>query len=354
MDSKGSDLGRTSKDAPWWRWSHGTTGSISSSSDSAFPSSSHHTYTGAARDVATDNSSSSSASSSDGARWQTRSVRSAAAAPAAKDEAAPITWSVPGVIASSSSSSPFGSQLFVSTTSPKYFSARSSSTRKKTPTFQSRARRTESGKKKWSASASSSSSVSTWTLDLNDSYSHDREVHASLSSDKYASTEIMWHSTNKKVKKTSRTTPVQSKLAATSAARSSIRRSSEEEEWGRDPNALTSRVHSSKAVKTTSSRTKMRTELRQEPIASQFTFTASKASSPLASISPTPKIDPLVSCAREVLDDCQRARFMDSNKLRKRNISDAHEAKCQLSIYQSRYSDCSLLSSRYSAIACPA
>ncbi|RLN48429.1 hypothetical protein BBJ28_00000071 [Nothophytophthora sp. Chile5] len=348
MESKGADGSRPSSkpsEGSWWRWTHGKSGSISSSSHGG--SSLANSHVGGALNSNIHSSSSSSSKSatsspSDAVRWQKRTTRSGLSP---KEETANTssfgdTWS-------STISSPAGSSA--STSSPKFFSAASSSrssrstavgSKKKAATpLSSRYGRESSVKKAPIVAAPSSTFV----------------FSASAREDKHTlSSEISWSMgtskrtvgrKNKKSGKAASSTLYSSRGGSRSTAARSARFLPDvnEDTEMRAPDASTNAfafAPPQSQFKDYSGLPLSRYDLsndQSEPAAPMFDFNGSfsQCSKPaFAPNSPSTasttsttssftsqsfsKTDPLVDCARAVLQDCIRQRQMEQSTARKR------------------------------------
>ncbi|RLN86354.1 hypothetical protein BBJ28_00004566 [Nothophytophthora sp. Chile5] len=357
MESKGADGSRPSSkpsEGSWWRWTHGKSGSISSSSHGGSSLANSHVggvLTSNSHSSSSSSSKSTTTSSSDAVRWQKRTTRSGLSP---KEETANTssfgdTWS-------STISSPAGSSAI--TSSPKFFSVASSSrsarptavgSKKKVATpLSSRYGREGSAKKAPIVAAPSSTFV----------------FSASAREDKHTlSSEISWSMgtskrtvgrKNKKSGKSVSSTLYSSRGGARSAAARSARFLPDvnEDTEMRAPDASTNAfvfAPPQSQFKDYSGLPLSRYDLsndQSEPAAPPLDFDGSfsQCSKPVfvptspstASTTSTTssftsqsfsKADPLVDCARAVLQDCIRQRQMEQSTARKRTAGSMQESK---------------------------
>ncbi|KAG7377929.1 hypothetical protein PHYPSEUDO_010766 [Phytophthora pseudosyringae] len=342
MESKAADGSRASsaksKEGLWWRWTHGKSGSTASSSHVGSPyDTSNHT-----------NSSSNSkpaVSPSNGARWQKRATRTP------KEESS----STPSSSLGWSTSPDAGG----SSTSPKFFSATASSTARS-----SRAPAIPSSKKK----ATTSSSLS--SRGLRDGSSKKASLGASSSTFVFstrednraaASSEISWSMGKSKrpaARKDRRSAKSSSSILSSARAGTRVvaTRSTDflpdvnEDTEMRAPdagaNVFAFSTPQSKPCRSTARGSSSFISSRNEkpakfPMAEtpMFDFDGNFSRSTKPAFPPTSPsvastasttssfssqsfstVDPLVTCARAVLQDCIRKRKMEQSNARKRSI----------------------------------
>ncbi|KAK1941283.1 hypothetical protein P3T76_007149 [Phytophthora citrophthora] len=339
MESKAADGARASKskEGLWWRWTHGKSGTTASSSHvgSSYDRISHPNSSSNSKPAAT-------ASPSNGIRWQKRASRTP------KDETnASLAWSTSPEAGGNSSSPKFFSPTASST-------ARSSSrasaipSKKKTSALSNRGLRDGPGKKA-SLSASSASSASSTFM-----FSAREDKRA-------ASSEISWSMGKSKrptARKDRRSTRSSSSMLSSSrsTARVVATRSTyylpdvNEDAEMRAPdggaNMFAFSPQQTKPSRSTARESSSFTSSRSEksdkfPVAEtpMFDFDGNflKSSKPVfppsspsaASTASTTSsfssqsfstVDPLVTCARAVLQDCIRKRKMEQSSARKRSI----------------------------------
>ncbi|POM67263.1 Hypothetical protein PHPALM_16776 [Phytophthora palmivora] len=336
MESKADGArGSSSKPKLWWRWTHGKSGTTASSS-----------HVGSPYDTSSHNSSSNSkpatsASPSNGVRWQKRTTRTP------KDEpSSSLAWSVSPDSGGSSSSPKF----FSATASSMARSSRASAipSKKKTAssTLSSRGFRDGSGKKTSLGASSSSNSAF---------------MFSSREDNRAASSEISWsmgkskRQTTRKDRRSTKTTStgLSSSRATTRvvATRNTFFLSDVNEDTEmRAPDENTNMFAfstpqtkpSRSSTRGTSSFTPSRNEKTDKvPVAEPPMFDVSgsfsRSNKPVfpptspsaASTASTTSsfssqsfstVDPLVNCARAVLQDCIRKRKMEQSNARKRSI----------------------------------
>ncbi|KAL3670227.1 hypothetical protein V7S43_004540 [Phytophthora oleae] len=335
MESKAADGTRASKskEGLWWRWTHGKSGTTASSSHvgSSYDTSSHPNSSSNSKPAAT-------ASPSNGIRWQKRATRTP------KDETnSSLAWSTSPEAGGNSSS-------------PKFFSATASSTarsssrasaipsKKKASTLSSRGIRDGPGKK---ASLSASSASSTF-------------MFLTREEKRAASSEISWSMGKSKrpaARKDRRSTRNSSSMLSStrSTARVGATRSTHflpdvnEDTEMRAPDAgakmfafSPQQTKPSRSTARGSSSFTSRNEKSEKfPVAEapMFDFDGNFSGSSKPAFPPTSPsaastasttssfssqsfstVDPLVSCARAVLQDCIRKRKMEQSNARKRSI----------------------------------
>ncbi|KAE9120200.1 hypothetical protein PF005_g7332 [Phytophthora fragariae] len=341
MESKAADDTRASsksKEGLWWRWTHGKSGSTASSSHVGSP------YDANSHPNSSSHSKPAAASPSNGLRWQKRTTRTPKEENNSTSSSSSLAWSSSPDAGGSSSSS-----------SPKFFSATVSSTARS-----SRASALPSKKKAVTSSSSSFSSRG-----LRDGASKKTSLGASTSSSAFTFTsredkratasEISWSVGKSKrpaARKERRSTKSSSSLLAGSRASTRVvaTRSTQflpdvnEDTVMRAPDAGASVFAFSPQQSKPTSRNGSRggsslTASRYEKVDVMFDFdgnfsrrskpvfvptspSAASTASTTSSISSQSfsSVDPLVNCARAVLQDCIRKRQMEQSNAKKRSI----------------------------------
>lgn len=365
MDAKGSDASRATTgkaEGSWWRWTHGKSGSVSSSSDGVpKPASSPSSqFAGVAASgvggggsaaphlhghgelfplgAGSKNNSSinhsfscssvtHSASPAENMRWQKRAARAATPAPAREDPAAvPAaalrdTWAP--MLASTAST------IAASSGSPKFFSSFSSQA--------STRRGTASGKKKAVITPSRSATSSR--------HAAAKKSSTFGASDPIPHSQIAWSTgpaskrkVTRKEKKSSRVTgPLPGSRTIIHGSRSyrpSLPEFDEDDNTELYLSAFAnaqvkaSRKSSSPSDRSRSSEVFFKPSTGIAPpasVASTASTSSSTSSTSLSSLGVSPfassgRSDPVVDCARAVLQDCIRQRHMEYNNARKRAI----------------------------------
>lgn len=336
MESKTADSSRAasskSKEGLWWRWTHGKSGTTASSSHVGSPyDTNNHTYS------SSNSKPPATASPADGVRWQKRTTRTPR-----EDTLSSLSWSSSPDAGNNSSSLKF----FSATASSATRSSRASAApaKKKTATsLSNRGPRDGYNTKKTSLGASSSSSSSFVFSTREEKRAASSDISWSLGKSKRPAT--------KKDRRSAKTSTAS--LSGARATREVTTRNTQflpdvnEDAEMRAPDAganmfafSMSQAKPSQRVSTSFSSSRSdktdKFALAEIPVfnfddtLSRSSKSAFPPSSPsvASTVSSTSSfnsqslwtVDPLVNCARAVLQDCIRKRKMEQSSARKRSI----------------------------------